>query len=154
MKKTIITLLVLIFLAVAYWLISPFFIEKRVSENINDIQTSTDNEEKIEIETISSGIFEGLENHSAQGSATMLKAGDKYYIRFEDDFSVTNGPDLFVYLGKNGVYDPSSRLSILKGNIGGQNYEIPSDINIENYNEVWIWCRAFSVPFAKAVLSI
>ncbi|MDP2651294.1 MAG: DM13 domain-containing protein, partial [bacterium] len=41
----------------------------------------------------------------------------------------------------------------LKGNIGSQNYELPPEINLEDYNEVWIWCRAFSVGFAKAVLT-
>ena len=40
----------------------------------------------------------------------------------------------------------------LKGNIGGQNYEVPAGIDPLLYNEIWVWCRAFSVPFAKAVL--
>ncbi|OGM98615.1 MAG: hypothetical protein A2915_02160 [Candidatus Yanofskybacteria bacterium RIFCSPLOWO2_01_FULL_41_34] len=71
---------------------------------------------------------------------------------FEDNFKVTNGPDLFVYFGKDGKYSSEARIGALKGNIGGQNYEVSESINPEEYNEVWVWCRAFSVPFSSAVL--
>ena len=71
----------------------------------------------------------------------------------EDDFEVTNGPDLFVYLGRNGEYVAQTNLGRLKGNIGSQNYEIPSSIDLSQYDEAWVWCRAFAVPFGKAILN-
>ena len=71
----------------------------------------------------------------------------------EDNFNVANGPDLYVGLGKDGEYKKGTEIARLKGNIGSQNYEVSADINLEDYNEVWIWCRAFSVGFAKASLS-
>lgn len=104
------------------------------------------------VKTISQGAFTGLAGHSAKGTAKLLKIDGHYYVRFEDDFRVTNGPDLFVYFGKDDQYIASSRISALKGNEGGQNYEVPSEIDPSLYNEVWIWCRAFSVPFARAEL--
>jgi hypothetical protein len=103
-------------------------------------------------ETLAQGTFNGLLGHKAQGAAKLIKADGKYYVRFEDDFEVTNGPDLFVYLGKGGRYDPATQLAALKGNIGSQNYEIPASINAADYDEVWVWCRAFSVAFGKAEL--
>ena len=96
------------------------------------------------------GTFSGLAGHNGSGKATLIKVGDKYYVRFEDDFRVTNGPDLYVDLGRSGEHDGAARLGRLKGSVGGQNYEVPAGIDVSAYNEVWVWCRAFSVPFAKA----
>lgn len=96
------------------------------------------------------GGFEGLAGHNGSGKASLIKVGGKYYVRFEDDFRVTNGPDLYVDLGRDGAHDGTARLGRLKGSAGGQNYEVPAGIDVSAYNEVWVWCRAFSVPFAKA----
>jgi hypothetical protein len=43
-------------------------------------------------------------------------------------------------------------LGRLKGNIGNQNYEVPVDIDLSKYNNVLIWCKAFSVLFGNAQL--
>jgi hypothetical protein len=98
------------------------------------------------------GSFEGLARHNAVGTAELIEIDGKYFVRFESDFKVTNGPDLFVDFGKDGQHDSSARLGKLKGSTGGQNYEVPAGINVDDYNEVWVWCRAFSVPFGKALL--
>lgn len=97
---------------------------------------------------IGTGTFEGLDNHNASGKATVISINATNYIRLEDDFAVTNGPDLYVGLGKNGTY--GTEVARLKGNIGGQNYQVPDTIDLNQYNEVWIWCKRFSVPFGKA----
>jgi len=147
MKKYLIILVSLVVISVGYFLISPLFREEKVDEKIEDIS----GEENVS--TISEGTFEGLGAHNAKGTAKLIKIGDKFYVRFEDDFEVTNGPDLFVHFGKDGNYIAEARLGKLKGNIGGQNYEVLEGINPENFNEVWVWCRTFSTPFAKAVLN-
>ena len=41
----------------------------------------------------------------------------------------------------------------LKGNIGDQNYELPSDLDLNKYRAVTIWCKRFSVNFATAPLN-
>lgn len=117
-------------------------------------ESSNSKSDKIqELEAVKKGVFIGADNfHMARGEVMVLKARDKYFVRFEDDFSVTNGPDLFVYFGKDGKYSADARIGRLKGNIGSQNYEVPASFKPEDYNEVWIWCRAFSVPFGHAVL--
>jgi len=156
MKKIIIIILSLAILGVAWWLISPLFINKSINEKAEEIQKIMpiiENQKPAELVVTSQGNFIGADDfHKAKGTAKLLRVEDKYFIRFEDDFKVTNGPDLFIYLGKNGSYTKEAKISVLKGNIGGQNYEIPSDINPLDYNEVWVWCRAFSVPFGHAVL--
>jgi hypothetical protein len=149
-KKILIGLLVAVVLPIAYWLISPLFIERRVSEKLEEIVPTEMEMQSIEEQAI--GMFEGLAGHNATGTARLLKIGDTYYIRFDDDFRVTNGPDLFVHFGKDGEYDPAARIDSLKGNVGAQNYAIPENISVDDYNEVWVWCRSFAVPFGKAIL--
>ena len=148
MKKLFIVAGLLVFVGVAWWLGSPLFISKTVNEGLDEIM-ATENEDAL---IISSGIFIGLAGHHGEGTARLIKSEEKHYVRFDEDFNVTNGPDLFVYLGKDGQYDPAAKLDSLKGNIGSQNYEIPAGINVSDYNEVWVWCRAFRVPFAKALV--
>jgi len=41
----------------------------------------------------------------------------------------------------------------LKGNIGDQNYELSSDVDLSKYRAVTIWCKRFGVNFATAALS-
>lgn len=162
MKKIIFSLLAVLFLGVAYWLISPIFIDKEVSESLEDIQikdisekseeNNQDVEPVTEITILKKGTLQGESGHRASGEVSLVQSGDRFFVRFEDNFDAENGPDLFVHLGNDGAYDKEVNLGVLKGNIGGQNYEIPADINVDDYSEVWIWCRAFSVPFASAKL--
>lgn len=147
MKKIIIILIAIFVLGVGYWLISPFFIDKVVNESAPAQSVGGSQQE------IASGAFTGFDSvHQGQGTAKLIRSGGVEYIRFEDDFSVTNGPDLFVGFGKDGKYIKGSEISALKGNKGSQNYELPGVFDSSKYNEVWIWCKAFSVPFAKASL--
>lgn len=154
MKKIIVIILTVAGVGIAYWLISPLFINKKVEEKFEDITKAeqSPSSQATSSDVVAQGSFIGLGGHHAEGSTKLIKIADKYYVRFEDDFRVTNGPDLFVYFGKNGKYDASARIANLKGNIGGQNYEIPAGINPVNFNEIWVWCRTFSVAFGKAVI--
>ena len=143
-----------VFLAgtVGYWLISPLFIDKTIAEKLEDIMIDAAAPEATII-TLAEGSFMDADSfHKAKGTVRLIEADGKYFVRFEDNFKVTNGPDLFVHFGKNGAYAGEARISILKGNIGSQNYEVPADIDPFDYGEIWIWCRAFSVPFGHAEL--
>ena len=44
-------------------------------------------------------------------------------------------------------------LGRLKANNGNQNYEIPNGVNLAEYNQVLIWCKAFGVLFGSAEIS-
>ena len=72
-------------------------------------------------------------------------------------FEVDNGPDLRVYLVAGPARDESEvddfkDLGALKGNRGNQQYELAGGIELDRYQTVVIWCRAFSVNFARAPL--
>ena len=64
-----------------------------------------------------------------------------------------NGPDLYVYLSVGKDTSDIVNLGRLKGNIGNQNYEIPTGTDLSKYNTVLIWCKAFSTLFGSAKLS-
>ena len=98
------------------------------------------------------GTFVGLGAHQASGRATLISASDGKYIRLEDDFSVTNGPDLYVYVGSDN--SQQQQVAVLKGTKGGQNYKLPDGIDPASFDTVWIYCKQFSTPFAKAKLTL
>ena len=140
----------MVVLGIGYRLISPFFIDKKVSEEF-DITAQSEGVQPV---LVLRGSFSGFDRiHTGSGNVSVIQVVDKYIIRFEENFDVANGPDLYVGLGKDGKYIKGTELAKLKGNIGSQNYEVPAGINLADYNEVWIWCRAFSVGFAKAPLT-
>jgi hypothetical protein len=92
--------------------------------------------------------------------ATIHQLGDgKRLVRFTT-FDTSNGPDVHVYL----VAAPDAKdnetvtqagfvdLGAMKGNRGDQNYEVPTNIDLSQYQSVTIWCRRFGVNFATAPL--
>lgn len=103
-----------------------------------------------------SGMFAGAGDgiHNAQGSARVLNLEDGSAVLRLEDFSVTNGPDLYVYLSTTdkGASDFVD-LGRLKANAGNQNYDIPSGTDLSKYDNVVIWCKSFSVYFGGAQLT-
>jgi hypothetical protein len=72
-------------------------------------------------------------------------------------FEVDNGPDLRVYLvagpaPAEAEVDDYVDLGGLKGNRGDQQYRIPVGVDVGHHSTVVVWCRAFSVLFARAPL--
>lgn len=143
--KLLIALPVVIVLAIfGYWTISPLFINVTVSESL-----TADG-----LVILSQGGFIGADEvvHKAEGTAKALRTQEKaLLVRFEEDFKVSNGPDLYVYLIKKGdIKNGFVDLGRLKGNIGSQNYTVPAGTDLSEYDSVIIWCKAFSVLFGTA----
>ena len=95
--------------------------------------------------------------HSAAGTATAIRTAAGAHVLTLTNFEVDNGPDLRVYLVAGPARDESDvddveDLGALKGNKGHQQYELPRDLDLDRYTTVVIWCRAFSVNFARAPL--
>jgi Electron transfer DM13 len=96
------------------------------------------------------GVGDGV--HEAEGFAKEISLEDgRQFVRFEN-FKVTNGPDLFVYLATDKSASDFVDLGKLKANNGNQNYQIPPGTDLSKYNTVVIWCKAFSVLFGSAEL--
>ncbi len=101
-----------------------------------------------------SGGFQGAGDgiHNASGKATVLYLEDgSAVLRFEN-FRVTNGPDLYVYLSTDRGASDFVDLGRLKANSGNQNYDLPDGVDLSKYDHVIIWCKAFSVYFGGAEL--
>src|SRR5215207_5055217 len=96
--------------------------------------------------------------HSAAGDATAIRTRAGARVLTLTNFEVDNGPDLRVYLvagpaREESEVDDFEDLGALKGNKGNQQYELPPQLDLERYSTVVIWCRAFSVNFARAPLA-
>jgi hypothetical protein len=105
---------------------------------------------------LSRGEFSPLA-HAASGSAAVVELADGRRVLTFENLDVDNGPDLRVYLvaGEvSGDGDVADFIDVrsLKGNKGDQQYGLRDDIDLDRYRTVVIWCRAFSVGFAKAEL--
>ena len=152
-KLVVIPIIVAIVAIATYPLYSPLFVNAVVDEPLPEMMTTS------EPTIIWTGNFVGVGDgiHDAAGIAKVLSVNDGQsmhkLLRLEN-FKATNGPDLYVYLSKDptGIDDGIISLGRLKGNIGNQNYDIPEDASLEEYNYVLIWCKMFSVLFGSADL--
>ena len=97
------------------------------------------------------GVNDGI--HNAEGVAKVIVLDDGTSVLRLENFKATNGPDLYVYLATDKSASDIVNLGRLKGNIGNQNYPIPSGTDVTKYNTALIWCKAFSVLFGSAQLA-
>lgn len=180
--------------AVAWYLVSPLFIDNVVEEEFPSelpsaeqlaqmpqeerekmaeqaMEAAADMPDKVMDEAmpepaanvepviVLQGQFQDADSfHQGSGEATIYRLPDgSHVLRFEN-FEATNGPDLHVILATNP--QPTSHqelgdyidLGSLKGNIGSQNYEIPADTDVSQYQSVVIYCMPFHVVFSTATL--
>lgn len=102
---------------------------------------------------VAEGQFRGADDfHFGEGQALLIETEPgKYVLRFEQ-FSVRNGPDLFVYLSPdaNGYGAGALKLGGLKGTDGAFNYDIPEGTDVSRFKGAIVWCDQFSVLFATA----
>ena len=138
------------------------FMDKTVNEQVAVAApapvTSPDTAEPAEPRNVllGTGSFESV-RHAASGKAMTIELAGGGRVLTLTSFEVDNGPDLRVYLvagpaASEGEVDDFVDLGGLKGNRGNQQYDVPADINLERYATAVIWCRAFSVLFARAPL--
>ncbi len=103
------------------------------------------------------GEWQGSDDfHFARGQALLIETAPGVYILRVENFSVRNGPDLFVYLSRDpdGWEEDAVNLGALKATDGAFNYEIPSGVAIEEARSAVVWCRRFAVLFGHAPLEI
>ncbi|MEL7099453.1 MAG: DM13 domain-containing protein [Pseudomonadota bacterium] len=92
------------------------------------------------------GQFVGKTGHIAKGSGTLTDMG----VSLANDFWFDGAPDPRVGLGRSGTFDPATDMGALRRNAGAQLYGLPRRFAPEDYNEIYVWCRRFSVPLAVA----
>jgi hypothetical protein len=156
-RKTIIISAILVVGAISWYLFRPelLFINYRVNE-----QFPTASAASAQPVTLAAGQFHGVA-HETKGAATVYQLPDGKKALRLTDFQTSNGPDVVVYLvAASDASDSETvkqagflELGSLKGNIGDQNYDLPSDIDLSKYRAVTIWCRRFGVNFGTAPLT-
>lgn len=117
-------------------------------------ETMTEKDETM-MEKELSGAFTGAGDgiHNAEGAAKVIYVeGGNDVLRLEN-FRVTNGPDLYVYLATDKQASDFIDLGRLKANNGNQNYDIPEGVDLSKYYTVVVWCKQFSVFFGGAELT-
>jgi hypothetical protein len=102
------------------------------------------------------GSFTGADEfHFGSGTASLIETSPgAWVVRFEQ-FSVRNGPDLFVYLSPDpaGYADAAVELGTLKATDGSFNTDVPPGTDVAAMRSVVIWCKQFAVQFAVAPLA-
>jgi hypothetical protein len=155
MNKILIAVVAIAITGISVAFASPLFYNTEIDE---PIPTGSMMEEKAMMEEktlIYEGVLVGVNDgvHNAEGQTRTIQLDDKSQILRLEEFKSTNGPDLYVYLSTDKEATDFVNLGRLKANIGNQNYEIPQGTDLEKYNKVLIWCKAFSVLFGSAELT-
>ena len=150
-RKIVLALAGVVALGIGWYLFRPerLIVDKRVDEAPAASSSAV----------LARGQFRGIA-HETRGAATIHQTGAGRVLRLTE-FETSNGPDVRVYLVA--AEDPRDDASVknaefldlgaLKGNIGDQNYELPSDLDLAKFRSVTIWCRRFSVNFGTAALT-
>ncbi|HET7107526.1 MAG TPA: DM13 domain-containing protein [Candidatus Acidoferrum sp.] len=140
----------------AWWVFRPekLFVNQRVNEAAPTALAA-------EPEALYTGRLEG-KVHQTSGRATIYKSADgKQFLRLTD-FTTSNGPDVHVLLVRSnekafgqeivkGDLD-GVELGALKGNQGDQNYDLPTGLDLNQYQAVTIYCQRFHAIFGVAKL--
>jgi hypothetical protein len=130
----------LLILAFAYYALSPLFITVHLDEVL---PAGLAESPSVSVQVV------GTLGHMASGSARIIEADDKQYLRYEN-FQTTNGPDLYVYLANDLNAKEFVSLGLLRATEGNVNYEIPNHIRPTDYRYALVWCKRFGVLFNYA----
>lgn len=108
---------------------------------------------------LATGSFRSLD-HDTSGQATVFELADGSRVLRLEGFETDNGPDLRVYLStatadadEDAFDEDFVDLGALRGNIGNQNYELPADVELDQFQSVVIWCRRFTSGFGVSPLT-
>lgn len=103
--------------------------------------------------TVAVGEFSGTDDfHFGSGTASIVEIEPgRYHLRL-DDFSVRNGPDLYVYLSPSpdGWTEDALEVGLLKATDGSFGYDLPPGTDPADFASAIIWCKQFSHLFATA----
>lgn len=170
MKKLLLLIsLVIIIGGVAWYALSPLFMNKTVDDalpitsgvhsseqgmmpRIPNEPTEEAKQTVIPTEISKPVAIIATAAHPASGVVRIVKTGETTTVRYEN-YKTINGPDVRVYLAKDLKATDYINLGPIKGTEGTINYAVPAGVNINDYRYVLTWCEDFSVLFNSADLS-
>lgn len=100
----------------------------------------------------SGNFMQGPYGNNVNGKAEIYEKNGTYTLVFNENFTVSNGPDLYVYVSKE--QQPSQFISLgkLKSVNGGQTYTFMSSVNFEEYKYAVVHCQQYNHLFSYALL--
>jgi hypothetical protein len=102
---------------------------------------------------VGTGGFTGASGHQTSGHVEVVQTADGWEVHLKDDFKFDGAPDPRVGFGASGTFAAATDFEPLRSNSGAQVYKVPASIDPANYDEVYIWCRQYSVPLGVAKLA-
>jgi len=106
-------------------------------------------------QTLKTGTFTGYD-HSLAGKVTVIKDTTSNIILRLENYTMTEGPDVDVYLSKTSSYSSSNVVKIAHLDIGysnsTENIDIDNSIDLATYKYVIVWCNKYSVLFGYTEL--
>lgn len=114
---------------------------------------------------VKSGTFKSGE-HPTQGKVRIVTQNGKTFLELDQGFKTSSaGPDLVVALHRSGNVLGSTKppayplkqgeyvvLAPLQKFNGAQQYAVPANLNLANFQSAVIWCRQFNATFGAATL--
>lgn len=161
-KRRIVIGSAIVAVGITWYLFRPelLFVNSTVNETLPmAVSAMPVSNNAVEPMTLAQGMFHNGA-HETKGTATIHQlSGGKRILRLTD-FETSNGPDVHVYLvaAKDAADSETVKsagfvdLGSMKGNIGDQNYDVPSDLDLNIYRAATIWCARFGVNFGTAPL--
>ncbi|KAB1187541.1 MULTISPECIES: DM13 domain-containing protein [Haloferax] len=117
-------------------------------------------------EVLKRGSFVGVSGHDVTGTVLLMQDDEGLFLRFEN-YSQTQGPDVFVYVTPSPTPDTGAEITAgtkvpLDGGAddgestkeGTFTQRLPDTVSAEDLDGVGIWCERFSTPFGYAELSL
>ncbi len=110
------------------------------------------------------GAFASAE-HETTGNVTLTSDNGQQTLVFDNAFATSNGPDLVVVLHRSANVIAESEppayplneadyvvVAPLAATTGTQEYVVPTEIDLNTFESVAIWCQAFNATFGAAPL--
>jgi hypothetical protein len=99
---------------------------------------------------IAFGTFSGASGTGATGEVFLVRSPDGYVVSLGSDFALDRGSDPYLSLGSDD--ETHVNLGPLARMLGAQVYSIPADVDVADYDHVYIWSDDLSVPLGMAEL--
>lgn len=99
------------------------------------------------------GTFSGRSRHVTKGTVTLKKQGGKTVVVLSDNFFFDGAPDPKIGFGKGGKYVKGTKIhkNLPKKNWkGASTHVVPASLDVDKFDEVYVWCEKFNVPLGVA----
>lgn len=125
--------------------------------SVNQSQNTQDNVDETDTEAtpvqVKQGVFAGVSPKTGSGTVTLVNNVDgTYTVRLADNFTVQEGPDLYLGFANDGQVAQEALFTTLNSFSGAQEYVVPSDIDVNQYGQIIVYCKEFSAVFSVADL--